>query len=685
MQLSSVFTLLLQVALILTLGRVMGTLALRLRQPKVVGEMLAGIMLGPSLLGWFAPWVFPSASIPLLNVLAQMGVILFLFLIGLELDVQQIRQRGRAVLLISQASILVPFAGGALLCWYLYTQLFAQVPHRFATIALFMGAAMSITAFPVLARILSERGLTRSSLGSIAIACAAVVDVLGWCALAFVVAYARAQGWGPGLITGGLASLYVLVMLYLVKPQLNRLETLYERPGQSSQTVLAMVLVLAIVSAAATEWIGIHALFGAFLMGVVMPKGARFSRMVREKLEDLTVIFLLPIFFAYAGLRTQIGLLASGHLWLLTGLIIAVACLGKFGGSALAARLSGLNWREASAIGVLLNTRGLMELVILTIGLDMGVITPTVFAMMVIMALVTTAMTTPVLHWVYPRRMFETTPVDEHTAAVEFGVLIPISRPESGPALARIASLLGNGKSQVKIYGLTLQRPAELETFGYGLQEESPAQQVLGPLLQQASDLKVPVEQISFPSRDVPSDIARVARAKRIDLVMMGFHKPVIGNAILGGTVHRVLTGTDADVAILVDRGLPSAMRILVPYQGSPNDRLAVELAGRLATSPGVTVTILHVVAEPQKRAGTGPSITRKNFPGSVQVLVVEGMTPVQAVLGQSGEFDLALIGLSEEWGLESHLFGLRAERIAAQWQGSLLLVRKYVALTALQ
>ena len=687
MQVSPFFTLLLQVSIILALSRWMGFLAARVRQPKVVGEMLAGIMLGPSVLGWLAPgvfhWAFPQESIHLLNVLAQIGVILFLFLIGLELDPRLIRGRGRSAIVISQASIFVPFVLGAGLTIYLYPILFTQTPApRFLAVALFMGAAMSVTAFPVLARILTERGLQKTSLGAMAIACAAVVDMLAWCMLAFVVAVAKAQGLSAGLTTAALATAYVLAMYFLVRPLLTRLETFYERPGGTVQAMLATVLVLAMVSAAVTEWIGIHALFGAFLMGAIMPKGAKFVRLVTEKLEDLTVIFLLPLFFAYAGLRTQIGLITGANMWSLTALIIGVACLGKFGGSAAAARLTGMTWRESCAIGVLMNTRGLMELVILTIGLQLGVITDAVFAMMVLMALVTTAMTTPILHLVYPPRMFETAPVDERTAASEFGVLIPISRPESGPGLARIAAALGNAASQVKIYGLVLQTPTFRETLGVTSYGEEVQNQALSLLSREAASLATPLEPLSFASRDIPSDIARVARAKRVDLVLMGFHKPVIGNTILGGTVHRVLTGTDADVAILVDRGLPPAPRILVPYQGTPHDALAVDLAGRLATTPGVSVTVLLVTPTGQQPAGDDFS---KCLPPSVQLLRVDDDSPVNAVLRQADQYDLIIIGLAEEWGLESHLFGLRAERVAHDCAGSLLLVRKHVPLPQLE
>lgn len=685
MQLSVISILLIQILLILALSRIMGTLAAALRQPKVIGEMLAGIMLGPSLFGWLLPGlaqtVFPPQSIGLLNVLAQLGVIFFLFLIGLDLDSRLFRGRGHAAVIISNVSILAPFAMGGVLAWMLYGPLFSDGTRPpLLPAALFMGAAMSVTAFPVLARILTERNLHRTKVGAIAIACAAVNDVLAWCILAFVVAIARAQGVRPALLTAGLAAAYVLCMWLLIRPALRRLQQFHERRGGAPQVVLAFVLAATLLSAAVTDWIGIHALFGAFFMGAMMPREPRFVRLITDRLEDFTVIFLLPIFFASAGLSTRLGLLNTPQLWGFAALITGVACLGKFGGSAVAARISGIPWREASAIGVLMNTRGLMELVILTIGLQLHVITDAVFAMMVIMALVTTAMTTPILHWVYPARLFETTPVDEQTAAAEFGVLVPVSRPESSTGLARIVAAMSHTDGRAKIYGLTLQPPVPRDALGVSVEVEDPSRrQASEALVEEASRLSVPAETISFVSRDVPSDIARVARAKRVDLVLMGFHKPVFGQAILGGTVYRVLTGTEADVAVLVDRGVGPAPSILVPYQGSPHDRLAMDLARRMSATPGVSVTILHVVRPDGKLGPEG--IRKQQFPGSVNVWLVEESSPVNAILKQAGQFDLVVVGLGEEWGLESHLFGLRAERIARDWPASLLLVRKYTPL----
>lgn len=680
-----IFILLLQLALILALSRIMGWLFAHFRQPQVMGEMVAGIMLGPSVLGWLAPSaagaLFPPESIPYLNILSQVGVIFFLFLVGLELDPKLLRNRGHTAVVVSHVSITAPFLLGAVLTLYLYPRLFNDAPRMtFASAALFMGAAMSITAFPVLARILTERNLHKTNIGAITITCAAVDDVTAWCMLAFVVGIARADGLMPGLYTAGLSLAYVLFMLLAIRPFLKRLQAVHERQGRLSQAVVATVFLLTLLSAYTTEWIGIHALFGAFLMGAIMPKGTRFVRALSEKLEDYTVVLLLPIFFAYTGLKTQIGLLNNTELWFDTLLIIGVACLGKFGGSTFAGRACGLSWSEATTVGILMNTRGLMELVILNIGLQEGVITPAVFAMMVIMALVTTALTTPILHWVFPSRLPRPLAGEPHRRG--FTILVPISRPESGPALARLAAMLiGSAADAGRVLALHLRPPAEHEAYRSGLDDaEDAGLAPLTPLMAEATKYKLPVEPISFVTSDVAEDIVAVANARKPELVLMGFHKPVFSKTILGGQVHRVLDESKTDVGILVDRGFSSVQRILVPYIGSDHDRLALQLAGRIAHSLGAAVTVLHVVdpAGAKPRLGAR-GVVDKTFddPQRVTLQVVEDASPIDVVLREAPRHDLLLVGMDQEWGLESRFIGLTPERIAAEYSGSLLIVRK--------
>lgn len=407
LEFNSLTTLLAQICAILVASRLLAWVAGSFGQPLVIAEMAAGIALGPSALGALWPHgaqlLFPTASLPVLKLLSQVGLVLFMFLVGLELDPKMLRGRASSSFFISHASIVLPFALGVGAAWILRPDYAA--PHVSpSAFVLFFGAAMSITAFPVLARILSERQLMSSRIGVLSLACAAVDDVSAWCILAVVVAVARAQDAKSAFWTCGLALVFAVMMLYAVRPLLQRVGKRVARRGAVTPGWIMASLALLLVSAGLTEVIGIHALFGAFLWGVAIPRDADWARTLVEKLET-AVLLLMPLFFAFSGLRTQIGLLNGVEQWLVCATLTACATAGKFGGSALAARLTGISWREASAIGVLMNTRGLMELVVLNVGLDLGVISPTVFCMLVVMALVTTVATTPVLKWVYPHHL----------------------------------------------------------------------------------------------------------------------------------------------------------------------------------------------------------------------------------------------------------------------------------------
>lgn len=393
-----------QIVVIVATARLVGLAVRRLRQPMVIAEIVAGILLGPSLLGWVSPEVssalFAPQSLGTLHVMSQLGLVLFMFLIGMDLDLQAMRELGSKSVAIALGSIVMPFVLGMVLAAYLYSGL-SVMSVSLLPFAIFMGAAMSITAFPVLARILAERRLMHTRVGRISIASAAIGDVSAWCILAFVVAAARADGFAPALRTSLLVILYVGLMWLFLRPLLERLAA---RPGADavlSHNVVAAVLILMFVSSWATEAIGIHAIFGAFLFGVILPKGGDTARLLAERIEPLALLILLPLFFAHSGLKTEIGLLSTAGDWATCALILLIACAGKIGGSVLPARWSGLPWREAGAIGVLMNTRGLMELIVLNIGLDLGVIPPKVFTMMVVMALVTTFVATPLLGWMY--------------------------------------------------------------------------------------------------------------------------------------------------------------------------------------------------------------------------------------------------------------------------------------------
>jgi len=390
-------SLLLALAVVVVVGRLLGVLFRRAGQPPVIGEVVAGILLGPSFLGLVSPaafqWLLPREIAPLLGVVSQIGVILYMFLVGLELNPELLKKRVNATLAISLSGIVLPFTLGAALSVYLF-EAYAPANVAFTPFALFLGMAMSITAFPVLARIVKDIGLSQTSLGTTALTCAAFDDVTAWCLLALVVGFANASA-GSALVVGILTLGFATLMFAFIRPTVARMLSGRDEPNPS-QEVIAIVLVGLLLSAWVTEFIGIHAIFGAFLFGVVIPHQSHLARALRQNLESLTIL-LLPAFFAFTGMRTEIGLLSSRYDWIVCAIIIGVATAGKLGGAFVAARIMGLSSRESAALGVLMNTRGLMELIVLNVGLELGVISQTLFTMMVLMALATTVATTPVL------------------------------------------------------------------------------------------------------------------------------------------------------------------------------------------------------------------------------------------------------------------------------------------------
>ncbi len=402
---NTLFQFLLALAVIVVTARVMGRLFEFIYQPPVVGEVIGGILLGPSLLGRVAPSAFaqlmPPSVAPFLGLHAQVGIILYMFIVGLELDTREIRRSGHTTIAISHASIVVPFLLGCWLALSIYPR-FSTRAVPFTVFALFLGVSMSVTAFPVLARILTDRRMSRTRMGSIALTCAAVDDVTAWCLLAIVAGIARARAT-DALRTVVQTGMFIAVMIAVAGPFIRRILPSFERHLPLSRHRLAVVLIAVLASAMATEAIGIHGIFGAFLLGALVPTSSRVVSELRNRLEDLVAVLFLPAFFAYTGLRTEIGLISGWNTWLWCGVVVLVACAGKFGGTLAAARATGLSWRDASALGVLMNTRGLVGLIVLDIGLDLGVISARLFTMLVIMAIVTTMMTTPILHLIVRR------------------------------------------------------------------------------------------------------------------------------------------------------------------------------------------------------------------------------------------------------------------------------------------
>lgn len=510
-------TLLIQIIAVLLMVRLFGYLFSLIGQPGVIGEIVAGIVLGPSVLGLFFPdtfhFLFPAHSLTNLELLSQVGLILFMFVIGMELDFSVLKNKINETLVISHAGILVPFFLGIVASYWIYeTYAAAQTP--FLPFALFIGISMSITAFPVLARIIQERNMTKTPLGTLAIASAANDDVTAWCLLAVVIAISKAGSFASALYSVGLAAVYIVVMFLLVRPFLKKVGEVYANQEAINKTFVAFILLILIISSCITEIIGIHALFGAFMAGVVMPSNIGFRKVMMEKVEDISLVFFLPLFFAFTGLRTEIGLINSPELWIVCLLLVTVAIAGKLGGCAVAARLVGESWKDSLTVGTLMNTRGLMELVALNIGYEMGVLPPSIFVILVIMALVTTFMTTPLLHLVehiFVRR--------KEKLSLKHKLIFCFGRPESGRSLLYIYHLL---------FGKQLKRNhliAAHYTVGTDLNPlnaEHYAQESFSLLNQEAKELNIQVDNHYRVTDKLVQEMTHFVSRERPDMLLLG-------------------------------------------------------------------------------------------------------------------------------------------------------------------
>ncbi|NBX93143.1 MAG: cation:proton antiporter [Proteobacteria bacterium] len=397
-QMNSLIQILLALSVVIITAQAMGAFFHLLGQPLVIGEVVGGIVLGPSLLGKYFPQiqetVLPVSSLPFLGIIAQLGVVFYMFVVGLELDLKILKKSGHTTLAISHASIIFPFVLGTFLALHIYKEL--SLPEvSFTNFALFLGVSLSVTAFPVLARILSDKKINKTRMGTLALTCAAIDDVTAWCLLAMVVSVSQ-NAFGGAIKTITLTFLYIAGMFLIGGPLVKRLIPWLEKFDRITEGGIAAFFIALLLSALATELIGIHAIFGAFLLGAITPHDSRIAKELTDRMEDLVRIVFLPAFFAFTGMRTEINLLSSTSDWQLCGLIIAVATLGKFGGTFLAARINGLSWRDSSALGILMNTRGLVELIVLNLGLDLRIISPRLFTMLVMMALITTFATSPI-------------------------------------------------------------------------------------------------------------------------------------------------------------------------------------------------------------------------------------------------------------------------------------------------
>lgn len=617
--------LLAQIITIIFVARIFGWFFRKIGQPTVIGEMIAGIVLGPSLLGLYFPEyssiLFPVASLGNLQFLSQIGLILFMFVIGMELDLKALKNKANDAVVISHASIVIPFTLGVGLAYFIYTQ-FAPMKVEFLSFALFLGIAMSITAFPVLARIVQERGIHKTKLGTIVITCAAADDITAWCILAAVIAIVKAGSFVSSVYVIAMSILYVLLMLKVVKPFLKRIGDLKYSRQSLSKPVVAIFLLTLIISAYATEVIGIHALFGAFMAGAIMPENTKFRNIIIEKVEDVSVILLLPLFFVFTGLRTQINAIDDPYLWKITGMIILVAVAGKFLGSALAARFVGQNWRDSLTIGALMNTRGLMELVVLNIGYDLGVLSTEIFTMMVIMALVTTFMTGPALdliNWIFKTK--DAYIPDEVRDDDKYKILISFGNSDRGRTLLKLAnSLVRREKEESVVTAMHLTLSNELHTFNLEEQERK----TFAPVLAESESLDQPVIPLFKVSSDIDNDIVDIANHGEYSLLLVGLGQSIFEGTLLGRLLgyttrivnpdrlidkfigkeglfenspfdertRQIIAKAKMPVGILVDKDLESLRNVFIPIF-SPDDVFLVDYAEKLAENNQSQVTFV--------------------------------------------------------------------------------------------
>ncbi len=618
--------LLLQIITIIITARLFGWLFRKIGQPSVIGEIIAGIFLGPSVVGMYFPeysgLLFPPASLGNLQFLSQIGLILFMFVIGMELDLKVLKNKANDAVVISHASIVIPFALGIGLSYYIYNQ-FAPAGVEFLSFSLFMGIAMSITAFPVLARIVQERGIHKTRLGAIVITCAAADDITAWCLLAAVIAIVKAGTFASSLYVILLASVYVLMMLFIVKPFLKKVGDLYATRENLGKPVVAIFLVTLIISSYLSEIIGIHALFGAFLTGAIMPDISKIRSIIIEKVEDVSLILLLPLFFVFTGLRTQIGLINDPYLLKITGFIILVAVVGKFLGSALAAKFVGQNWRDSLTIGALMNTRGLMELVVLNIGYDLGVLSTEIFTMMVIMALVTTFMTGPaidIINYIFKRK---DSLIPKEISNRNFKILLSFSSNEKGKSLLKLANGFVKKQSEnTNVTALHLSLSDELHAFNL----EEYEKETFEPILLESKLLNQEITTIFKATVDIESDITDIATKGNFDLVLVGLGKSIFEGTLLGkvlGFTTRIInpdrlldkfTGKEGlfknspfddrtrliiskskiPLGIFIDKELTTLEEVFVPIF-SDEDYFLLEYAEKLIYNSDSKITILDI------------------------------------------------------------------------------------------
>jgi Kef-type K+ transport system membrane component KefB len=648
--------LLLQIISILIVSRVFGFLFTKIGQPTVIGEILAGILLGPSLFGYFYPqafnFLFAAGSLGNLYVLSQIGLVLFMFTIGMDLNLGALKEKMGVTYVISHASIIIPYFFGMVMAYFIYQE-FAAAHTNFLSFALFIGISMSITAFPVLARIVQEKGLTKTHLGAMAIASAAINDVTAWCVLAAAIAIAKTGSLVSSLYTIGFSVLYVLIMFLVIRPFLKRIGELYTNSEVLNKSIIAFLLLILIISSFTTQVIGIHALFGAFLAGVVMPPLPKFRKLIIDKIEDVSVTLFLPLFFVFTGLRTEIGLLNTPYLWTICGIIILVAISGKFLGSAFAARILGESWKDSLSLGVLMNTRGLMELIVLNIGYEMGIFPPSIFVMLVIMALVTTFMTTPVLsliNHIFPEKDIEQEYIIQQTQGI-FKTLIALGNPENGKTLLNVAKTVLDGTKNTLAVTVLHITPGTDTNPIYG--EQFSIESFRG-VNEEAKFLNIPIENTYKVTDNIESGIVKSVNYNNFDFLLVGagmslagipFFKEsnLFGNikwlnrlvnnlskrqaifypgTLLKDKTRYFIENSNCSVGVFVNRGFTSITSTVVLLQQESDDFLLRYARRLLKNKPDIIINILDInkLVDSSEGIKKGIDELKKQFPNSIKI-----------------------------------------------------------------
>jgi len=669
------------VAIVMIVARLFGLAATYLGQPRVMGEVVAGIALGPTILGAISPSLqaalFPSDILPAFGIAANLGLIFYMFLVGLELDASQLKGRITQAAAISNASVALPMMLGIAAALPLYTVIGPD--KKFVAFALFMGVAMSITAFPVLARILVERRMLKRPIGALTLACAAIDDVTAWFLIALATAVAVASDATEVVKTIALAVAFCLVMGLLVRPFIGRVSTAFDEAGRVPGAWVAVIFAGVLLSAYVTETIGIAVIFGGFIMGMIMPRNAGLTEDVTRRMEDFVVLLLLPMFFAYTGLRTNVGLLDRPVLWWITLALIGIAIVGKLFGALIAARVSGFDWRASAVIGTLMNTRGLTELIVLNLALEKGVISDALFAALVLMALVTTFMAGPVLKLLDPQNTYGA-PIEEElqdaraqsaidspeVVVPEHSILVAPQSSEALEQLLTIAEPLARSQPPRELILARLVRPPRGAGVRAGLQTENAVVRDAGAELtrervRMGAD-GIAARSVAFATPNPGRDLARLAKDEGVDLLLTDGHRPLVGEAIPLGEVKPALLDAPCDVAVLVAREgaritIGPDAPILVPFGGAEHDWSALELGAWLASATNAPLKLLGAAGQTHE----GKSVSRLLGDTSLVVQRFAGVEALPLVVetGRAGIVEAAagagllVIGLSDRWSQE--------------------------------